>query len=762
MAYAPPPAADDAPTGVLPPPDPRYRPNGGGLSRLVIGALWLLAVAAMFVVAAQTVVLEAQLFLAIIAGLALLALYTLKPTGFWRILLIAIVAFVSIRYMTWRTLYTIPPIDSSGFIPGILLYLAELQGFLILMLGIFVNIRPIERPAAPQPETDDGWPTVDVMVPSYNEDPELLRQTLAAAVAIDYPSERLAVHLLDDGGTDEKCEDADPRAAEGARERRETLQQLCAQFGVNYHTRARNIGAKAGNINDAMPNTNGELILILDADHIPTQDILKRTVGHFLDRPDLFLVQTPHFFHTPDPIERNLDTFEKMPGEQEMFYTTIQKGLDSWNATFFCGSAAVLRRACLEEVGGISKDSITEDALTALNLHARGYSSVYVDRPMVAGLAPDTIEAFVTQRVRWSQGMAQILILNNPLLKRGLSLPQRLCYLNSSIFWLFPFARLVFLIAPLFFLFFGLQIFESSLEEFIAFALLHVLCSLSLSNFLFGRQRWPFVSELYELVQSPFVALALLDVVRSPRRPQFKVTPKNQTVDRDFVPDVARPFFIMLGILAVAFLLGLWRLYTASLEREHLIIVFFWNLVNLVLMLGAAGVMYERATNWVGTAVRRDKAVNVIGRHGAVRGWLTHVSPAVARIEVDPAAFDDLETPEDRVIVQTAVPGRDDLSMILAGIQGRRGAGDTLVLDLAWLPRTTEDESDLTALSFGESEHWVRFLAGRERRRNMAAGLGSVGMLGGRRLVDLANRRRTPVRIEPVARQAAVQQPGSA
>jgi hypothetical protein len=100
--------------------------------------------------------------------------------------------------------------------------------------------------------------------------------------------------------------------------------------------------------------------------------------------------------------------------------------------------------------------------------------------------------------------------------------------------------------------------------------------------------------------------------------------------------------------------------------------------------------------------------------------------------------------------------------MILAGIQGRRGAGDALVLDLAWLPRTTEDESDLTALSFGESEHWVRFLAGRERRRNMAAGLGSVGMLGGRRLVDLASRRRSAVRIEPVARQAAVQQPGNA
>ena len=72
-------------------------------------------------------------------------------------------------------------------------------------------------------------------------------------------------------------------------------------------------------------------------------------MGYFGENPKLFLVQTPHFFINPDPLERNLKTFDKMPSENEMFYGIIQRGLDKWDASFFCGSAAVLRREALED-----------------------------------------------------------------------------------------------------------------------------------------------------------------------------------------------------------------------------------------------------------------------------------------------------------------------------------------------------------------------------------------------------------------------------
>ena len=190
----------------------------------------------------------------------------------------------------------------------------------------------------------------------------------------------------------------------------------------------------------------------------------------------------------------------------------------------------MLRRRHLEEIGGIAGVSITEDAETALELHARGYNSVYISEPMVAGLQPETFAGFIGQRTRWAQGMLQILLLKNPLLKRGLSLPQRICYLSSSVFWLFPLARTIFLFMPLTYLFFGMKIYNASFEEFCAYALAHLACSMMLTNHLFGKVRWPFISELYEMTQALFVLPALLSVFVRPRAPTFKVTAKAETL----------------------------------------------------------------------------------------------------------------------------------------------------------------------------------------------------------------------------------------
>ena len=162
--------------------------------------------------------------------------------------------------------------------------------------------------------------------------------------------------------------------------------------------------AKAGNLNNGLAHSSGELVAVFDADHAPARDFLTETVGYFGENPKLFLVQTPHFFINPDPLERNLRTFDKMPSENEMFYGIIQRGLDKWDASFFCGSAAVLRREALETTNGFSGVSITEDAETALELHSKGWDSVYVDKPLIAGLQPATFASFIGQRTRWAQG----------------------------------------------------------------------------------------------------------------------------------------------------------------------------------------------------------------------------------------------------------------------------------------------------------------------------------------------------------------------
>ncbi|SLN72454.1 Cellulose synthase 1 [Limimaricola soesokkakensis] len=243
------------------------------------------------------------------------------------------------------------------------------------------------RHRRPDPVSVEDLPTVDILVPTLNEPAELLSITLAAARNIAYPQHLVRVVLCDDGGTDARCADPDPLKAADARMRREELQALCAELGVTYMTRAENRHAKAGNLNEALMQLSGDLVVIFDADHAPTRDFLARTVGYFAENPKLFLVQTPHFFLNDDPVARNLG-LGASPPENEMFYSQLHEGLDRWGGAFFCGSAAVLRRAALDEVGGISGNTITEDAETALGIHARGWESRYLNHAMVGGCSP--------------------------------------------------------------------------------------------------------------------------------------------------------------------------------------------------------------------------------------------------------------------------------------------------------------------------------------------------------------------------------------
>jgi cellulose synthase (UDP-forming) len=728
---------------------PAPKPAPHQRAPLAITLLWAVHVAALVWFAAQDVGLEGQYLLgaAALAGLAIL--HVMKPTGLIRILLFMLIAFVSIRYFTWRTLYTIPPMESSGFVAGLLLYLAELQGMTVYLLGIFVNIRPVDRPEVPLPADPELLPTVDILVPSYNEEADLLRVTLIAATQIDYPAHKLAIHLLDDGGTVQKRSDADPRKAAEALARHESLQILCAELGVNYLTRERNVSAKAGNINSALAHTTGDLILILDADHVPAQDILQRTVGHFLKDPDLFLVQTPHFFINPDPIEHNLGTFDSMPSENEMFYGVIQKGLDSWNASFFCGSAAVLRRSHLMTVGGIAGTSITEDAETALDLHSKGFKSIYVDRPMVAGLSPETFSAFIVQRTRWAQGMFQILLMKNPAFKRGLTLAQRLCYLSSSTFWLFPFARLTFLVAPLFYLIFGLKVFEASLEEFYAFATFHVACSLMMSNFLFGKHRRPFVSDMYELLQAVFTFGALISVLINPRKPAFKVTPKAETVDQDFVSQLVKPFAAILAVLLGATAVGFYRWIEFPLERDHLMIVMAWHFVNIILATGAFGVMFERARPQVAGAIPRSKPVNLVTPDGAFRATLIGTTIEKGRLLIEGgghmAGF-----ASGKAALQVVAPGRTDISNLPVLIQDAGITGNGTVLEVKYMPRDADDDADLVRLCYGDSAVWVAFQEGRQKRVPVLFGMLTLFLRGLKRSLAMAGVGRSAKRAATV------------
>jgi cellulose synthase (UDP-forming) len=564
------------------------------MARFFAQAMWIAAAAIFAVFLMQPTGVKLQFLLSSAMLLIMIAISTLRLKGVWRHVFLASASVIIIRYMYWRLTETLPsPTQIWDFLPAMMLVAAEIYCVGMLGLGLFVNAQSVTRPRARQLD-DNDLPTVDVLVPSYNEGQDLVAVTLAAAKAMDYPKDRLTVYLLDDGGTDEKVFSADPDKAAAALDRRRKMQTLCVELGVRYLTRERNVSAKAGNLNNGLSHSSSDLVVVFDADHVPDRQFLRETVGHFADDQRLFLVQTPHFFINADPIERNLATFSRMPSENEMFYGEIQKGLDSWNSAFFCGSAAVLRRAALEEVGGFAGVSITEDCETALELHARGWKSLYVEKPLIAGLQPETFEGFIGQRSRWCRGMMQIFMLKNPLFKRGLTFAQKLCYTSSNIFWLFPLSRLIFMISPLFFIFFNLQIYAASPQEFVAYTLTYIVAVVVMQNHMYGRLRWPWISELYEYVQSVYLVKALVGVFVNPRAPKFNVTEKGLALDEDHLSGLSLPFYLIFALLLACTGYTVVRLITEPSSRDLLLVVGAWNFFNMILAGLALGVVSER------------------------------------------------------------------------------------------------------------------------------------------------------------------------
>jgi cellulose synthase (UDP-forming) len=647
----------------------------------------------------------------------LMALPTDTPGAPLRLFILILGGIVSLRYIAWRGLFTLGGTDPLGITLGSALYLAEVYSVAISLLGSMVNSTPMPRPKLTLADLPDGCdlPTVDVMVPSYNESPELLETTLRAALQMRYPAARLRVHLLDDGGTDQKINDPDAEKAASARDRRATLQALCARLGTNYLTRQRNEHAKAGNINSALHHTDGDLIVILDADHVPAADFLDRTVPWLVRHDDVFLVQTPHFMINADPIDRNLlQSFRRMPAENDMFYQTIQRGLDFWASSFFCGSAAVLRRRHLMEVGGLAGDTITEDAETALALHNKGYHSVYVDRPMVAGLAPETFTAFIIQRMRWAQGMIQIMLLKKPFMQPGLKWHQRIGYMSSLLFWLFPFARIIFLLSPLAYLLLGAEIYNASTMQILAYTVPHVIASYMVSDMLFGRTRWPMVSEIYEIMQCAFSLRALIKVAANPRAPSFVVTPKGDTLDDEFISPLAKPFYVLFALVGAGFVGGLWRLWAYPLTRDMTTVVLLWNLFNFLTLFAALGALVERRQRRASPRMPAHQKGSIRFGEQSAPCDIDDLSAGGARLLLEPPAG----TPPGRgdriqLVAFAAALGRDvhlSCEVCAAYPLGRR-----LALGIRFVRETEEACNHAVALAFGDSARWQYFLDRRSR-----------------------------------------------
>ena len=413
--------------------------------------------------------------------------------------LIAIAAItMTVLYLGWRVLFTI---DATSALLGIPLLILEVWAFIsALMHGVVLwDLDAI--PAAPRRETTDK--RVVVLIPTYNEPPEVLMPTLLGAKGVTLAAE---VWVLDDGT-------------------RDWVRDACAELGLVWRTREEHEHAKAGNINAALPDIDADLVAVLDADHVASRDLLSHTIAYF-DDPSVALVQTPQDFFNQESFEHDV-LGDRIIGEEDLFYRAMAAGRNRWNAAFWVGTGAIIRLDALRSIGGVATNSLTEDIQTTIVLHRHGWSTVHHNEVLARGLAAADADQYLTQRFRWGTGAMQVLRHERFMTRPGLTFAQRICYLSTLLGWWDSWRILALLLLPPISLLLASFPFSTTLTAFILF----FGASFSLQQLamwrLTRRRSTPRRSMIFDTIKLPATLSATLTIFsRRPRR--FQVTDKGR------------------------------------------------------------------------------------------------------------------------------------------------------------------------------------------------------------------------------------------
>jgi len=632
-----------------------------------------------------------QMALGIVSIILAILLNRMSSSRLMTIGLMIISMTATLRYGWWR-IHTVVDYASDAanqhltvdWIFMFLLLTAELYTMLIMVLGYMQTARPLGRKPLPLPADDKLWPHVDVLIPSYNEELSLVRYTVLAANAMDYPPEKLHVYILDDGS-------------------RADFKQFAADAGVGYVTRLEHNHAKAGNINHALTKMDSPFVAIFDCDHVPTRSFLQMTMGWLLADNTLAMLQTPHHFYSPDPFERNLLQYKTIPSEDELFYGIVQDGNDLWDATFFCGSCAVLRRTALDEVGGIAVETVTEDAHTSLRMQKLGWGTAYINIAQAAGLATAKLSAHVGQRVRWARGMIQILRTDNPLFAGKMKLTQRLCYFNAMMHFMYAVPRLVFLLAPLVYMLLGRVIIPGYWVAIVAYAMPHLVLASMTNSRVQSRYRHSFWNEIYETVLSPYILGPTVLAMINPKLGKFNVTDKGETMDVSrFDRNIARPVIFLLFLNFLGVCMAPYRMFVLDPEHRGTILMnLFWVLFNVVILGVAAAVAYEHRQLRHSVRIVTKLTVVIQRQDGTILTGKTidmSVGGASTRINIDASFFLGEK-------LRIRFPEQTQDAEITAVVVGTGKDGELrLEFDLG----TIADQETLTRALYSRADSWIR------------------------------------------------------
>ncbi len=522
----------------------------------------------------EPVVSDKRYLLAPTVVLFLISLGVMKtspqPRTWSRVVVVSIMFALTIRYVLWRSLSTLNldnPLDAILSLGLFFMELAVIFSY-SFQLYLMLKVKPRHRQADQMSvAVIDGsfTPSVDILIPTYNEPTIILRRTIIGCQALEYDNKK--IYILDDG-------------------RRQEMQRLAKELGCEYITRPDNRHAKAGNLNHAIAKTSGELIVVFDADFVPTKNFLTRTIGFFQNRT-IALVQTHQSFYNPDPIARNLGLEKELPQEVEIFSRYYQLLRDSVETALCYGSSFVVRRSHLEKIGGFVTETLSEDYFTSLRLSARGHQVIYLGESLSAGLSAENMAGHVSQRLRWARGTLQAFFIKaNPLTIPGLKPIQRLAHFEGVSQWFTSVFRVAFLLAPLTSSFLGVIPLRTTLQESLYFFLPYYLVQLFTFSWLNYRSRSALISDIYSVAQCFPVSLAVIQTLLSPFSKGFTVTPKGLSSDRfHFNWVLAWPLIIVFIATAVSLWQNLEFALTSSTQLvQGMVLTWIWSAYNLLII----------------------------------------------------------------------------------------------------------------------------------------------------------------------------------
>jgi len=392
--------------------------------------------------------------------------------------------------------------------------------------------------------------SVDVFITVYGEERSKIRATAAAAMAI---KGKHRTWILDDGRSDD-------------------VQALAEELGCHYVRRLSSNGAKAGNINHALSITRGEFFCVFDADFVPKPEFLIETVPFFVNSNVAF-VQTPQTYgNLINMVSRGAGYM------QAVFYKFIQPGRNHFNAAFCVGTNVIFRRAAINDIGGIYTDSKSEDVWTSLMLHERGWKTIYIPKTLAVGDAPETIEAYTKQQLRWATGGFEIMLTHNPLSpRRKLTTDQRIMYLVTATHYLTGIAPALLLLVPPLEIFFDLRPVNLSIDvtTWLTFYAGFYLMQILLAFYTLGSFRWEVL--MLASVSFPIYAQALVNAFAG-KEQKWHVTGSTSKASSPF--NFMIPQIVVFVFLLLSSAIAIWR----DMGNSQLTLATAWNVTNTFIL----------------------------------------------------------------------------------------------------------------------------------------------------------------------------------